>query len=294
MRARIAVVAAALGLFASRPAHATPRWVDRLLTLPGPVAGTIDLGGSFAHSDADIPPCGLCSFNGTGVNVEGVLGIASRVDLGLRVGFRGFDDVNGINEGAATDADAYGRFFDPLTYYGGGQGFYDVYGQGAVSNPEFKVRVRILDVRRVFELGVEARAILPFYTNTSFTQVIGVPMAAHLGRHVRIDFGAYSHFTFLNFQNRNRDVLATFDLPASFWFQVHDRVFLGPMVNLRWYSDNVYAYGPANVDVGLGFGLGVSLARFLDLKTQLYMPRVDDGVHEIGVSVGVGFYFGRE
>lgn len=294
MRARIAVVAAALGLFASRSAHATPRWVDRLLTLPGPVAGTIDLGGSFAHSDADYgAPCGVCSYNGTGVNVEGVLGIASRVDLGLRVGFRGFTDGNGVNEGAATDADAYGRFFDQLAYYGGTTGYNDVYGPFAVANPEFRVRVRILDVRHVFELGVEARAIFPFYQGTDFTQVIGVPMAAHLGRHVRIDFGGYSHFTFVG---GNRPVVATFDVPAAFWFQVHDRVFLGPMVNLRWYSEDVYrnGYGPANVDVGLGFGLGVSLARFLDLKTQLYMPRVDDGVHEIGVSVGVGFYFGRE
>jgi hypothetical protein len=66
---------------------------------------------------------------------------------------------------------------------------------------------------------------------------------------------------------------------------------LGPMLGFRWYSRPVYAYGPTDFDVNLGFGLGVSLARFVDLKTQIYLPRVDAGVHEVGAGVGVGFYF---
>lgn len=120
-RQAIVTIAVAMGMLASRDARATPPWTERLLTLPGPVAGTIDLGGSVAHADWNLGnppnndgPCGLCGFNGTGVNVEGVLGIASRVDLGLRVGFRGFDDglPVSINEGALADADAYARMFD--------------------------------------------------------------------------------------------------------------------------------------------------------------------------------------
>lgn len=286
-----AIAAAAALSFVAQAARATPRWVDRRLTLPGPVAGTLDLAGSLAHADEDVGndgPCGYCSFTGTGVNVEGVLGIASRVDSGLRVGFRGFDDnlPAPVNEGAVADADSYARMYDPLSFWGGYGNL--VWGNGAVSNPELRVRVRILDVKRVFELGVEARGVFPFANGTVFTQTVGVPMALHLGRYVRFDFGGYSHFVF---RGQPGGVIATFEAPAAFWFQVHRRVFLGPMFGFRWYSDNVYASGPQNFDFSVGFGVGVSLAKFLDLKTQIYLPRVDDAAHYIGAGVGVSFYF---
>jgi len=289
MRARIAVVAAALALFASRSAHATPRWVDRLLTLPGPIAGTVDLGGAIAHADENIAPCGNCGFTGMGINVEGVLGIASRVDIGLRVGFRGFPDnlTPPINEGAVADADAYARMYDQLAF----SSDFGVYGNGAVTNPELRVRGRILFVKRIFELGVEGRGILPFYNGTTFTHIGGVPMALHLGRHVRFDFGGYVGTTFYG---QPRGALWSFHAPGAFWFQVHDRVFLGPMFALNWYSQNVYPSGNnPNWDFALGFGLGVSCARWLDFKLQLYFPHLDDGqpARYVGLGAGVGFYF---
>ncbi len=286
-------IASAVVMLLARDSHATPPWTERLLTLPGPVAGTIDVGGSIAHTDWDLGepptdgPCGACSFNGTGINVEGVLGIASRVDIGLRVGIRGFNDglPASINEGALTEADSYARMFDQEAFYGGYNNV--VYGDGAVSNPELRARVRILHVHHLFELGVEGRSIFPFANGTVYTQIVGVPMALHFGRSVRFDFGAYSHFTLV----QNGPILATFDLPAAFWFQVHRRVFLGPMFGFRFYSANVYNTGWANADANLGFGVGVSLARNVDLKMQLYFPRIDDGAHWVGAGVGVGFYF---
>jgi hypothetical protein len=191
-----------------------------------------------------------------------------------------------VNEGAIADADSYARPFDQVGFYGGATNA--VWGTEAVTNPELRVRGRILHLKHIFELGVEGRAIAPFATGTSFTQIVGVPMALHLGRYVRFDFGAYSHFTF---RGQPAGVLATFEFPAAFWFQVHERVFLGPMFGFRYYSENVYASGLANVDVNLGFGVGVSLARFADLKMQLYFPRVDDAPHYVGGGVAVGFYF---
>ncbi len=275
-----ATAATLLTAGSARAAGTTPRWVDRLLTLPGPVAGTIDLGGGFAHADEGVGPrCGYCSFNGTGVSVDGVLGIAGRVDIGFRVGFRGFDDGLGINEGAVSHADAYARPFDPLAFYPG------VYGGDAFANPELRVRGRILFVKNVFELGVEGRAIFPTAGGTDFTQVVGVPMAFHIGTKVRIDLGAYSHFTF------HRRVLATFEVPVAFWFQVTDRVWLGPMTGFRYYSEDAYADSPRRFDVNLGFGVGVSLARFLDLKAQIDFPRIDDGAHYVGAGAAVEFYF---
>jgi hypothetical protein len=278
----------------SNHAHATPRWVDRLLTLPGPVAGSIDIGGTIAHADQDLglppPVCqGNCSWNGTGVSVDAVIGIASRVDIGLRVGFRGFNDNGNINEGAVANADSYGRFYDQLTFIGAYPNL--VYGDYAVTNPELHVRVRILHIKHIFELGVEGRTIFPFAAGTVATQIVGVPMALHFGRVVRFDFGGYTDFIF-------RDAAAggaifTLDLPAAFWFQVHDRVFLGPMFGFRVYSTNVYPAGSVwqNADFNLGFGLGVSLARYVDFKFQVYFPRIEDGAQYVGAGAGVGFYF---
>jgi hypothetical protein len=286
---KVAVVITALGILTAKDAAATPRWVDRLLTLPGPVAGTIDIGGAFAHAEYPIgPPCGTCSWNGTGVSVEGVLGIASRVDIGLRVGIRGFDDNRGINEGAATNADTYGRFYDQLTFYG--QAPNAVYGDYAFTNPELRVRVRILHLKHIFELGVEARTIFPVVTyngvGTDATLVVGAPMALHLGKIVRFDFGAYTHLVFIP-----GNLVATLDLPAAFWFQVTNRVFLGPMFGFRFYNQNVYGGTWRNADFNLGFGLGVSLARRVDFKFQVYFPRVEDGAQFVGAGAGVGFYF---
>ncbi len=285
---KAAVAMLGLAMFVARDADATPRWVDRLLTLPGPVAGTIDLGGSFAHTYEDgPPPCnGGCNFYGSGVSVDGVLGIASRVDIGLHVGFRGFTDNLGINEGIITSADSYGRMYDQVAFYGAADN--GIYGNSAVTNPELRVRGRILHLKHIFELGVEGRSIFPFADGTVYTQVVGVPMALHLGRHVRLDFGAYTHFTFFG---QPRGALFTFEAPAAIWFQVHPKVFLGPMFSPRWYSQNVYPTGPGNVDISLGFGLGVSCNRWLDFKTQFYFPRITDDARYWGVGAGVGFYF---
>lgn len=281
-RTAVALAGVASSLLFSHDAGATPRWVDRLLTLPGPVAGTVSLDASVAHSDVG-------PYTGMGVaNVEGVLGIAGRVDIGLRVGFRGFVDRNGVNEGVVTDADAYGRMFDQLAFYGGDAG---VYGGEIVSNPELRVRVRILNLRRVFELGVEVRNTFPFAAGTDFTFLAGVPMALHLGRYVRFDFGGYTGFTFYD---RPRGTLFAFEAPAAFWFQVHRRVYLGPMFGVRWYSDDVYpASDPSNRnwDFMLGFGLGVSLAKFVDFQTQFYFPRLNEGAQFFGAGAGVQFYF---
>jgi hypothetical protein len=291
---KTAVLAVCLATLWPAAARATPRWVDRLLTLPGPVAGTIDIGGTIAHADQDLgmppPVCqGYCGWTGTGINVDGAIGIAGRVDIGLRVGFRGFNDSGNINEGAVTNADAYGRFYDQLTFYGDYPN--RMYGIYAVSNPELRVRVRILHVKRIFELGVEVRTIFPFAPNTDATFVVGAPMALHLGRIVRFDFGAYSHLLFQ--PNALGGVVATLDLPAAFWFQVHHRVFLGPMFGFRFYNADVYGPGSywRDADFSLGFGLGVSLTRHVDFKLQAYFPRIEDGAQYFGAGAGVGFYF---
>ena len=290
-----AVVASSM-LFA-HSASATPRWVDRLLTLPGPVAGTLNLDGSVAHADEPcIPGPGICGYNGFGSSIEGVLGLASRVDIGLRVGLRGFADGNNVNEGVIANADAYARMFDQLAFYGNGVQ-QAIYGNDFITNPELKVRVRILHLKRVFELGVEVRHNLPFLRATDFNLVAGVPMALHAGRHVRFDFGGYTGFAFYgNGGGPFNGTGFSFYAPGALWFQI-DRVYLGPLFGFRWYDHDVYGSsnpGNRNWDFMLGFGLGVALGHYVDFQLQSYFPRLNAWEQrQFGVGAGVQFYFGR-
>jgi hypothetical protein len=284
-------------MFVAHSASATPRWVDRLLTLPGPVAGTINLDGAVAHADEPcIPGPGTCGYTGLGSSIEGTLGLASRVDIGLRVGLRGFVDNNGVNEGNIANADAYARMFDQLAFYGYGPQ-QSIYGNDVITNPELKVRVRILHLKHLFELGVEVRHNLPFLSNTVFNLVAGVPMALHFGHHVRFDFGGYTGFTFYgNGGPVGPGTDFSFYAPAALWFQI-DRVYLGPLFGFRWYDHDVYASAnPANRDWDfmLGFGLGVSLGHYVDFQLQSYFPRLNAWEEkQFGVGAGVQFYFGR-
>jgi hypothetical protein len=298
-RKALAGAVVASSLFVAHSASATPRWIDRLLTLPGPVAGTLSLDGAFAHADEPcIPGPGTCGYNGVGSSIEGTLGLASRVDIGLRVGLRGFVDNGNVNEGYVANADSYARMFDQLGFYGyGAQGA--IYGDSPITNPELKVRVRILHLKRIFELGVEVRHNLPVLHDTVFNLVAGVPMALHLGRHVRFDFGGYTGFTFYG----NGGPLAgdygtsfSFYAPAALWFQI-DRVYLGPLFGFRWYDHNVYANaapGNQDWDFMLGFGLGVNLGHYVDFQLQSYFPRLNAWEEkQFGVGAGVQFYFSR-
>jgi len=151
-------------------------------------------------------------------------------------------------------------------------------------DPELRVRGKLLDLG-IFELGLEGRLWLPVYDFNRFATEFGVPMAVHVGHLLKIDFGVY---TLIADQHPN-SVLFVLDAPANFWFQVTRKVWLGPMAGVRFYGYNYYGDNP--FDVILGFGLGVSVTRWLDIKTQLLFPRINEGAQYFGAGAGVGFVF---
>jgi len=113
----------------------------------------------------------------------------------------------------------------------------------------------------VGELGIEGRATLPFETGSRVAAMFGMPVALHFGASVRLDTGLYLPVTLYD------PVLFAVSVPLDIWFQVTPRLWLGPMTGLRFYHQ-----GPADrTDLALGFGLGYSLARALDLKTMFLM-----------------------
>jgi hypothetical protein len=270
MRIGLIVAASAALVSVSSIASAAPPWVDRRIVLSGePIAGSVDVGMGFGHTELGFFRNNVIAANGVGFNTEAVLGLVSRVDIGLRLGLR----VN--QESALSQSDTYARFYGP-------QPTYPTSGADTFANPEFRVRGKIVDVG-VFELGLEGRMIFPATNGSRFGASFGVPMAIHGGHFVRVDTGVYT--TIVAYDN-NPPVI--FEAPANIWFQATDKVFLGPMSGFRAYAN--YLQNPS-FDFILGFGLGVHLVKWLDLKTQFVFPRVNEGAQFFGAGVGVGFVF---
>jgi hypothetical protein len=242
--------ALAVLLLSAPLARAAPPWVDRSITLPRhDVAFNFGLG--IAHANNTLGP---------GINIEGAGSIIRGLDLGFRTGVR-FGAAGRLGQ-----ADAYGRPFDTETY---GAGFDTV-----LSNPEARIRGAVVE-GDVVEVALEGRAYTPF--TDGFGLMFGVPLAFHLGRSVRLDTGVYIPILF---HTPTRTLVS---LPLHVWIQATDRLWLGPLVGLRFYSD-----AAGRVDVPLGFGLGYQITRSVDFKTWFLFQDVANGATQAwGFGAGV-------
>jgi hypothetical protein len=256
MKRALAVFAAALlaVLLVPAPASAAPPFVDRTITLPRH-SFAFDGGLGLGHVRA-----GNRSFFGPGLNLEGAFGITDEVELGFRTGLRLGDD------GERTAADTYGRTF-----------FLETYGTGGdpVANPEFHIRWAAY-TGNVVEVGLDGRAFLPIEQGTRFGLMFGVPLAFHVGA-MRIDTGAYLPILFYD------QAISFLSVPGYFWFQTSERVWLGPIAELRLNLNR------SRTDMLLGFGVGVQVADPVDLKSWILFPAVnqDDNFQFFGVGFGV-------
>jgi hypothetical protein len=252
MKRALGVLLALSALGASTRALAAPPWVDRGLTLPRH-DWSFDLGLGIGHTG---PP----DLTGAGLNFDFAVGIVRHLELGFRSGARFGAD------GEATRADQYGRLFDRQTFGTGGD---------ALANPEARVRGELIG-GDVFELALEGRVVLPFERGTHFATEFGVPMALHLGRAARLDFGPYVPVVFGN--PAQADVSVPFDL----WIQATHALWLGPMTGFYIHGRN------GGTDVSLGFGLGYSFTSYFDLKTMLLFPAINraEGARTFGAGVG--------
>src|SRR5262249_223024 len=111
--------------------------------------------------------------------------------------------------------------------------------------------------------------------------MFGVPLAFHIGNSVRIDTGAYIPFVF------HRNTFWVFSVPGYFWFQITEKLWLGPLAETRFFKPHVV--GGDHTDLLPGFGLGYQVARAVDLKTWLLFPAInqDEGARLFGAGFGV-------
>ncbi len=255
---RTGTAAAVLALSLAFPsaAHAADRYVSRPITLPQ-LDFAFNAGMGIGHSETGGPT--PANHTGAGLNLEGAVGLTSHLELGLRLGLRG-----GV-EARTVGADRYGRLYDTETYGTGGD---------TLANPEFRITGALLNAE-VVEIALEGRVVLPFEGGTRFGGAFGAPFLFHLARFVRLDTGAYI-ITFFRDPFR-----PAFSIPARLWFQVSDRVWLGPISALH------HVPATNDVDIALGFGLGYQITSFLDFKTQFLFPSVNHTTTSFGFGAGL-------
>jgi hypothetical protein len=256
MRTPILAAAILTSMLAAATASAAPPFVDRGIVLPRH-DWAFDFGLGIGHVDT------TPSRTGPGLNIEGAVAVTEALELGLRTGIR-FGD-----EAAIAGADHYGRLFDRQTF--------DDFGR-TVANPEMRIRGRLVHTE-IVELALEGRVVLPVNDGTFVGMEFGVPLLFHLGRIARLDTGVYVPVIFAH------QTEADMSFPIDVWFQVTNRLWLGPM-------SGVVLRNPPNipnvVDVSLGFGLGYQVTHALDFKTMFLMPAINhNDIGAFGVGAGI-------
>ena len=247
-------------LCAAFPARAAAPWIYRGIVLPrGDVA--LDFGLGYGHA----PPAPGFANDGFGLNLELRAGVSYDFEIGFRTGFR-LDDG-----GQNTRADSFGRPFDTETYGT---------NNGRTANPELSFRWLVARGAGA-ELGTELRAYLPIETNSRFGLMFGLPIALRAGP-VRIDTGIYVPIIFYD------PTLTIVSIPLHIWIQASYRVWLGPLLGLRFVSG-----GGSDTQYPLGFGLGIALNRALDLRTWLLFPDMsqDAAARTYGAGVALQIRF---
>jgi hypothetical protein len=249
------------------PARAAPPYVDRGLTLPEH-DWSFDIGFGITHEGSLPNP-----LTGPGFNFEFAVSPVENLELGFRDGARFGDDARALH------ADEAGRLFDRETF-----GSYGA--NGILSNPEFRIRGRVVHAR-VVEVAIEGRLYPPIEDNSRVAVEIGVPLLFHLGNKARIDTGVYTPIVFFD------RAYYAFDFPIDVWFQVTPKVWLGPIGGFRYeHQDFPPPVRPLDHTFGsLGFGFGYQLARNVDMKAWLLSPHITDNRGIDDFELGFGFQF---
>lgn len=250
-------------------ARAEVAWVDRPMVLD-PFHARFETGVATARSRIAGAP-----HVGGGENFEAVLGLPVIAELGVRTGRR-FDD-----ESQAIGADSSARLFDHETSNVGG---------GRWANPELRLRMSLLDVAMQenekvasFMLGIEARGVVPTTSSTRFTLSPGIPMRIVVPHRGRVDLGVFLPI------RAEPDTPFTISVPVGFWSQRGD-CFLGILGDLRFNRVSSATEKKMRFDYDTGVGVGCTIDRIVDVKTQIYLRRVTDVDWEtIGLGLGVAF-----
>lgn len=263
---------AASMLVAATAAADAPQWVDRRTVPDAKVAGSVDLGFGLGSRVLRVAGNDI-RYTGVGWNFEGAISFLRRIELGLRFGVRAPFD------GRVAQADTFARPFDRNVPY-----YYST-GDDIMANPEFRVRGKLVDTGG-FELALEGRLYAPIARGTRFGQYFGVPMQFHAGI-FRADVQPGFNIGFYD-----PSLFFVFSVPVNLWFQVTRKVFLGPLTGIRIYDRDYWGGNGGQIDLMLGFGVGVSFTPWFDLKTQILFERLNAGADWFGAGVAAGFNFG--
>jgi hypothetical protein len=257
----LALIVVGLGVTAT-PAEAASQWIFRGLTLPrGDVALGLGLGlGREPRGATD------SSISGFGMNLEIAFGVTHEVELGLRTG------VALGGDGGTTRADRYGRPFETETFGT---------GTDTLANPELRMCWAVAQGSTV-QLGLEGRVYLPVERGTRVGVMFGLPLRLRLGA-ARIDTGVYVPLLFYD------PVRSAISFPVHLWLQASRGLWLGPLLGVRIVNQGSASHN----EYPLGFGLGVTLASAIDLRTWFLFPDIsgDAAARTFGAGVALQIRF---
>lgn len=256
---------------ASAKADDEGAWVDRKQTLP-PLVIAVDGGLGVGHYNFGGNGASI-SGTGFGLNAEGSIGIIPHFTAGARVlGINFGDDAKIANAAGYASSYDLQNVFLPFS------------GADTFSNPELWARYEFVDMPNV-EVSGEGRVYLPFDSNTRFVIEGGVPVAIHLPNTLRVDTGGYVAV------GGYSGTLFYLHIPVQAWFNVTDKVFLGPITGLS-FATLTDRSTDSQTALNLGFGVGYTVLPELDIKVlPIYWQGInlDNGVSNFGFSAGVEY-----
>ena len=259
-------------LFTAGTSQAAEPWVRRPLVLPslglsadvGLGVGQITLIDPAPQYDTPIGTTKVAS----GLDVEGALGLFGWMELGLRLGER-FSPG-----GALTDADAYGRLYDPMSLH------FDT-GTSSFANPEFRLRLAFFDTP-VAAGGFDFRIVPGASSDSPSIIAPGIPLRFRAPGQVGVDTGLSVPVSLFS-----KDTWGI-EIPLAIWFQRGD-FFYGPLTGFFFnYPSNGRGPGdgPTQFDMHGGIGAGYTVAKILDFKAQVLTLRMTSP--DLGRAIGGG------
>lgn len=211
---------------------------------------------------------------GTGLSLEGSLGVGSGLEMGARAGLRLDDGGRGLR------ADEIGRGFETPTF---GTGL------STVANPELRLRWRAVH-RRWLEVGADEQVVLPTPSDRDVTEILGVWASAHWPGIARADIDVDG---VLSWQSLAAGfvVVPALAAPVRLWWSPTRALFAGVVATPRFYGASHYTSSTSEMTVGLIAGYRFHAC---DADLGIYLlDVVNGGTDRTGAGVRVSCRAGR-
>jgi len=243
------------------------RWVDDDSVLPVRQAHfRCGVGGG--QLSVELSNRQTYSSGGSGVNLEGAIGIGAGFEIGARVGHRV------VAAGSGMRGDEIARLDDTETY-----------GTGLDTFPNPEVRARWRAYRWAWgEAGLEDRLVPPVEAAREVTEVLGAWTSLHIWRRARLDAGFNGVFT-LHWFAGGTVVEPGFGVPVRLWANLSEALYVGAIAAPHHFGGT--SFTSAHSDLLMGVAAGYRIGRCDVVEVTSSRNALDGLVTRVGFGIGV-------